>query len=112
MGKNEKNGKKVEEIIKKLEVLGENESYELSVTDELEPPYLVEMGYYGKEGRCSYQIKMRYGINQLLKIRSTNDFEAIKTVIEFLSKNKHYLEALDRLNGNRKTSRTPRRERI
>ena len=84
----------------------------MSVTDELESPYLAEMGYYGKEGRCSYQIKVRYGINQILKIRNSNDFEAIKTVIEFLDKNRHYLEALDRLNGNKTTKRTSKRERI
>jgi len=113
MGKGNGNGKKkVEEIVEKLSKLGENESYELSVVDMLEKPYTAEIGYYGKEGRCSYQIKIRYGINQLLKIRNFTDFEQIKTVIEFLDKNKHYLEALDKLNGNKKTSRASRRERI
>lgn len=99
MGGKKENGKKVGEIVERLKKLGENEDIPMRVTDELNDPYIAKMGYFAKNGRGSFQIRIVYGINTIMKIRNREDFETIKTVINFLERNPQYIDALEELNG-------------
>ncbi len=92
----------VEEIVEKLKKLGENESITMKATRELEEPYVAEMGFFAKGGRGTYQIRLRYGITNLLKIRSRDDFEQIKRLVKFLEDNQQYVEAIEHLNPKRR----------
>jgi len=90
----------VEEIVEKIRNLGENEAKPMKVSTELPSEFRAEIGYFARNERGSYQIRVRYGITTLMKIRNKDDFEAIKKVIEYLEKNQHYIEAIEKLNGN------------
>jgi len=95
---------KVEKLVEVLKGFGENEFKEIGNV-ELENGYVPEVGYAYKNGRGSYQLRIRYGITTILKIRNSEEFKQIKEFIKFLEKNKHVLEALDKLN-ERPTRRT------
>jgi len=107
MAKNGKNGngkkEKVNGIVERLEKSKENESLIMKASEQLEDGYTAEIGYYksknGKNG--SYQIKLKYGLTGLLKIRNKTEFEQIKKLIDFLSKNPEYVDAVERLNGGK-----------
>ena len=104
--------KKIEEVLSVLKELGENENVEMEFTDNLEKNYFAEIGYFVKEGRGSYAIRMRYGRTTILKIRNMEEFEQIKALINYLDKNRHYVEAVEQLNGNRTTKRSSSKRRI
>jgi len=107
MGANSK--KEVEEIVKVLGELGENESIVMKVTEELEDIdawFKAEIGYFAKNGQGSYAIRLMYGRTPLLKIRNTMELEAIAKLVEHLKKNQKYIKALDQLNKNKKSKRT------
>lgn len=103
-----KNENLVKEVKEKLKRLGENEEIVLRCEYELETNYTARVGYFAKNGRGSYAIRVRYGINTLLKIRNSDDFNAIKEVIRYIEENSYILKALDELNA----SRTARKARI
>jgi len=88
---------KVGKVVELFRKLGENEFKEIANID-LDNGFTAEVGYAYKNGRGSYQIRLRYGITTLLKVRNSEEFEQIKKVIEFISKKKEILEALDQLN--------------
>lgn len=107
MGGNSK--KEVEELVRMLSELGENESVLMRITDELEEIdtwFRAEMGYFAKNNQGSYAIRLMYGRTPLLKIRNSIELEAIAKLIEHLKKNPKYIRALDQLNRNKKSKRT------
>ena len=93
MGKKEK----VEKLKELLRSLGENEFREVANID-VDGDYTVEIGYAFKNGRGSYQIRLRRGITNVLKIRNSIEFENMKALIDFLDKHRYILEVLDELN--------------
>jgi len=100
------NKNRVEKLVERLKGLGENESLPMRATESLDEGFTAEIGYYGKNNRGSYQIKLKYGITGLLKIRNKTDFENIKTLVEFLEKNPEYIKAIEQLNGGTKKTKT------
>lgn len=107
MGGNSK--KEVEEIVKELSELGENESILMKITDDLEeidPWFRAEIGFFSKNNQGSYAIRLMYGRTPLLKIRNSTEFEAIAKLVEHLKENPKYIKALNQLNGNKKSKRT------
>ena len=92
------------EVLKRVKELGENEEKLVKVTSELGDGYKCTIGNYRKNNRGSFQIRVKYGINTLLKIRNTVEFEQIKRVINFLDEHPEYIKALDELNGVTKKS--------
>jgi len=97
--------KKVNKLIDELKKLGENESYIINLN--INNGYSVEVGYFAKNGKGKYAIRLKYGITTILKIRNTDEFENIKKLIKFLEEKKEILEALDKLNssGSSKTNK-------
>ena len=95
--------KKVEKLVSQLESLEENKFKEVS-NISLDDGYSVEVGYAFKNNRGSYQLRVRYGITTLLKIRNSTEFKQLKKLVEFLEKNKHVLYALDKLNRIEKST--------
>jgi len=96
-------------IVEKLKKLGENESLTMRISEELEEIdvyFHAEMGFFAKNGKGSYAIRVMYGRTPLLKIRNKAEFEAIKTIIDYLAKNPEYVEALEKLNGKREERRS------
>jgi len=97
----------VDEIVSRLRNLGENEELTLKATENLENGYTATIGYYAKNNRGSYGIRLKYGINTLVKIRSKEELNNIKKLVEFLEQNPQYIQAIEELNqGKPKKTRS------
>ena len=88
----------VNKLINELKKLNDNEAYVIGV--DVSDGYTTEIGYFAKNGRGKYAIRLRYGITTLLKIRSQEEFENIKKIVELLEEKKELLEALNKLNNS------------
>jgi len=115
MGRKKENGKngfeeKVEKIVSQLKELEVNDYFVLPETIE---GYEIQVGVWAVSGKGSYAVKIRrenaHPASYIAKIRSKMEFEALKTLVDYLEQNKHILEAIDRLNGNNvKKTKTPK----
>jgi len=102
--------KKVEKVVSQLKELEVNDYFVLPTEID---GYEVAVGVWSVGNKGSYAIKLRrensHPASYVVKIRSKMEFEALKTLVDYLEQNKHVLEAIDRLNGNNvKKTKTPK----
>jgi len=119
MGRKKENGvnggvngfeEKVSRIVEQLRELDINDYFLLPENPE---GYEIAVGVWAVGSKGSYAIKLRrensHPASYIVKIRSKMEFEALKTLVDYLEQNKHILEAIDRLNGNTtKKVKTPK----
>lgn len=86
-----------QELARKLEQFPPNSFKELARLGQ----YVLEVGKAEKNDRISMQVRLKLGVNTILKVRSSEEFKIIKQAISLLESKKVLLEALDLLNTPR-----------